>query len=125
MFKTEVITFRTNQELRQFLDQAGRESQCSRSSLIERLLRDSLAVRRKEVFPEDARGAKKNHEWSVEKGEDGGDMQIITLGGVRIAVPENMPVKVSFDEREAALQIELPSGDKLKVATKSHKQFEA
>ena len=43
MFKTAAVSFRTRQELLELLDHVSRESECSRSSLIETILQKFLA----------------------------------------------------------------------------------
>jgi hypothetical protein len=115
MFKTEIITFRTSRELREWLDQAGRASRCSRSSFIETVLRDFLASKKEGVSPPESSEAGAISSWSVSRG-DGGETKILMLGGVRIALPGYMPVKISFDEGAGAFQIELAGGEKIKVA---------
>jgi hypothetical protein len=101
--------------LREFLDREGRESKCSRSSLIEKVLRDFLAVKEGGVSPTEAGGARKTSAWPVKRGDDGEEMKILMLGGVRIALPKDLPVKISFDEGAAAFQIELVTGEKIEV----------
>ena len=117
MFKTEIITFRTSRDLREWLDQAGRASRCSRSSFIETILRDFLAGRKEGVSPPDTGGTGEITAWPVTREGEGEETRVLMLGGVRIALPKDIPVKISFDERGAAFQIDLASGERIEVAS--------
>lgn len=116
MFKTEVITFRTSRELREFLDREGQEAKCSRSTLIETILRDFQEVKREGVFPPEAVGTRKAFGWPVKRADEGEEMKFLMLGGVRIALPKNLPLKISFNEGAGAFQIDLATGEKIEVA---------
>ena len=108
MFKPVSISFRTSEELRSSLDCIGRQWGRSRSSLIETILREFLQ-------------REQNEEGLAEKGDartvvlaKEGDPQAeettyIVLGGVRIALSKDLPIKIAFDEKTSTLRIEIDS----------------
>jgi predicted transcriptional regulator len=116
MFKTEVITFRTSRELKEFLDRAGRDSKRSRSSLIEAILRDFLAVKEGGLASPEDSGVMRPSAGAAKGGDNGEEMKTLMLGGVRITVPNDLPVKISFDEGAASFRIELASRETIEVA---------
>jgi predicted transcriptional regulator len=114
MFKPVSISFRTSEELRSSLDRIGRQWGRSRSSLIETVLREFLHREQDEAG-------------LAEKGEDArtvvlakeGDPQAeettdIVLGGVRIALSKDLPIKIAFDEETSTFRIEFDSNGKRK-----------
>jgi hypothetical protein len=111
MFKTVTVSFRTRQELLESLDLASRESMCSRSSLIEKILRKFLAdIEEKGIRPEnsgESKGAAPAEEADVST--DG--LVHVTVGKVRIGLPRNLRCKINFDENGSALRLDLASDE--------------
>ena len=99
MFKPVTITFRTSRELREMLDRIGQEAKRSRSSLIEMILSDFISRRKgiKGIAPPSPHGG------------DREEMKYIDLGGVRIALPKDLPLKIFYDESVSAFQIDFHS----------------
>jgi len=69
MFKTATVSFRTKQELLALLDDVSRESGCSRSSLIEMILRKFLSDNGGNEIQSDNLGEIKGGEHGVDVGE--------------------------------------------------------
>ena len=111
MFKTATVSFRTKQELLELLDEVSRESGCSRSYLIEMILRKFLA-------DNGENGIKSVNPLEIKRGGPGVDVGELSDGSVylssgkfRIALSKTLGYKISFDEKKSAFQIDLlPSG---------------
>lgn len=109
MFKMVMVSFRTSQDLKDSLDQIGREVQRSRSSLIETILKEYMIAKRRRNGKAGI-GAPQETAPLLGEGpavlEDGNH---IVLGGVRIAIPKDLPLKIVFDEKTAAFRVEFPN----------------
>ncbi|HVN94944.1 MAG TPA: hypothetical protein VMT62_00795 [Syntrophorhabdaceae bacterium] len=111
MFKTVTISFRTKQELLDWLDHVSQESKCSRSALIEAILRKSID----EGFQGDTmfnriveeRGSAAAEERSLSSE----DVSYVTVGGVKIGLPKNISCNISFDQDKSTFSLDLTPVD--------------
>jgi hypothetical protein len=109
MYKTVTISFRTRKELLEWLDRVSTESQCSRSSLIETILRNFLAERGgKQVLFDDFQEIKdemKNVP-SIEGELPSDGVPFVDVGGVRIGLPKNLRCQIFFDKNRSVFQLD-------------------
>jgi len=107
MFKTVTVSFRTKQELLDGLDRICGEFKCSRSSLIETILREFLSDK--------ALSSNHNHglDLNVQQRQGAGsdDVVHVSLGGVRLGLPKNLRFQIAFDEKSSVFQLELLPGE--------------
>ena len=111
MFKTVTISFRTRQELLEWLDHACRESRCSRSSLIETILRDFLAGRAEKGIHPENRSEIKGGAPPAANAKPPEGITYLTLGGVRIGLPKSLCWRIVFDEKRSIFQLDFTPGD--------------
>jgi hypothetical protein len=105
MYKTVTISFRTRKELLEWLDRVSLESKCSRSSLIETILRNFLAGRGEKVFqPESQIEIKDLPSIEGEIPSDGSPF--VDVGGVRIGLPKNLRCQIFFDKDRSVFQLD-------------------
>jgi len=107
MFKTVTVSFRTKQELLEGLDHICGEFKCSRSSLIETILREFLSGKGGNSMP--TRGLVLNAEQQSDAESD--DVVHVSLGGVRLGLPKNLRFQIAFDEKSSVFQLELLPGE--------------
>ena len=110
MFKTVTVSFRTRQELLEGLDLICEEYKCSRSSLIETILREFLSSREGSPVQNgswDIVTATEQHTQEVETGDG---IVFLLLGGVRVGLPKNLRFQILFDEKISAFQLDLLPG---------------
>jgi hypothetical protein len=118
MFKTATVSFRTKQELLELLNDVSRESGCSRSSLIEKILSKFLVDNagnsiRLENLDEIRGGAT-----SADVGELSDGSVYLSLGQLRIGLSKTLGYKIIFDEKKSAFQLDLlPSSDNSSAVT--------
>lgn len=123
MFKTATVSFRTKQELLELLDHVSRESECSRSFLIEMILRkfltDNDGSGTKHERPVEIKGC----EPSADEGELSDGNVYISMGKFRIGLPKDLGYKIIFDEKKSAFQLDLlPSDEHLPNVTVLRKE---
>lgn len=117
MFKTATVSFRTKQELLELLNDVSRESGCSRSSLIEKILSKFLVDNagngiRLENLAEIKGGA------TSSVGETSDGSIYLSLGQLRIGLSKTLGYKIIFDEKKSAFQLDLlPSGENSSAVT--------
>ncbi len=112
MFKTATVSFRTKQELLELLDDISRESGCSRSCLIEMILRKFLADKAGEGIRYDKLAEIKGGPTGVDVGELSDGSVYLSSGKFRIGLSKTLGYKIIFDEKNAAFQLDmLPSGE--------------
>ena len=110
MFKTVSVSFRTRQELLEGLDRICGEFKCSRSSLIETILREFLSGRGPSA-PKNGNGtAAVGAEREYQAVESGDTIVYLSLAGVRLGLPKNLRFQVLFDEKSSAFQLDLAPG---------------
>ncbi|MGO9952991.1 MAG: hypothetical protein ACLPN1_12395 [Dissulfurispiraceae bacterium] len=113
MFKTATVSFRTKQELLELLDEVSRESGCSRSSLIEMILRKYLADNGPSGIQFDKLADIKAGASDVDVDELSDGSVYLSLGKLKIGLSKAIGYKISFDENKSAFQLDLlPSGEK-------------
>jgi predicted transcriptional regulator len=114
MFKPVSISFRTSEDLRSSLDRIGRQWGRSRSSLIETILREFIQREQDEAGLAEKGGAR-----TVVVAKEGDaqaeETTYIALGGVRIALSKDLPIKIAFDEKTSTFHIEFDSNGKRKI----------
>jgi hypothetical protein len=110
MFKRVTVSFRTRQELLEGLDRICGELKCSRSSLIETILREFLSDRGGSILQHGSRGVSKGAEQHPHAVESGNGVVYLSLAGVRLGLPKNLRFQVLFDEKNSAFQLDLAPG---------------
>jgi hypothetical protein len=109
MHKTVTISFRTRKELLEWLDRVSAESRCSRSSLIETILRNFLAESGgKQVLFDDFPEIKDEMKDvpSIEGELPSGGGPFVEVGGVRIGLPKNLRCQIFFDRNRSVFQLD-------------------
>lgn len=107
MFKTATVSFRTKQELLELLDGVSRESGCSRSYLIEMILRKFLADKGGNGIQSDNPLEIKGGGLGVDVGEQSDGSVYLSLGKFRIGLPKTHGFKIIFDEKNSAFRLDL------------------
>ena len=131
MKKTVMISFRTSQDLKDCLDKIVSESNSSRSSVIEMIMREFLA-RNQEKWAQAPNGISRTELCIREEERNRSEKNVcLFLGGIRIDLPKNLKSKISLDEKKGIYQIELvvpkeeniSSAEELGRGTKSEIEF--
>ncbi|HME45674.1 MAG TPA: hypothetical protein VKF36_21460 [Syntrophorhabdales bacterium] len=110
MFKTVSVSFRTRHELLEGLDRICEEFKCSRSSLIETILREFLSGKDGSAVRNGNLGVVTAAEQQPQEVESGDGVVYLLLGGVRIGLPKNLRFQILFDEKVSAFQLDLVPG---------------
>jgi hypothetical protein len=110
MFKTVTISFRTKQELLEWLDRVSRESKCSRSSLIETVLHNYLKDKTGSDIHLENRVEIKGMECPVDESESPEGITYVTVGEVCVGLPKNRPCRISFDETQSIFKLDFAAG---------------
>jgi len=108
MYKTVTVSFRTRRELLEWLDRVSVESQCSRSSLIETILRNFLAGRSEKVSQSESHLETKDLP-SIEGEIPSDGIPFVDVGGVRIGLPKNLRCQIFFDKDRSIFQLNFAS----------------
>jgi hypothetical protein len=106
MFKTVTISFRTKQELLEWLDRISQESGCSRSSLIEAVLRNFLNGKNRSGVQVESRVEIKGVEPLADEAEPHEGITYVTVGDVRVGLPKKRQCRISFDEKQSLFQLD-------------------
>ena len=106
MFKTVTVTFRTRREMLEWLDQCSRESQCSRSSLIEMVLSNYLADRIEKRGHLDVKQDMRKKVAVLSRSIESNDYASVILGGVRIGLPKDRQCTIVFSKDESAFKLD-------------------
>lgn len=109
MFKTVTVSFRTRQELLEGLDSICEEFKCSRSSLIETILREFLSGKDGSTVW-NGNGAVVTAAEQQPQEVESERVVYLLLGGVRIGLPKNLRFQILFDEKISAFQLDLVPG---------------
>jgi len=110
MFKTVTISFRTKQELLEWLDRVSRESGCSRSSLIETVLRNYFKGNTGSDIKLENRVEIKGMEPPADETEPPEGITYVTVGEVCVGLPKNRPCRISFDETQSIFKLDFAAG---------------
>jgi hypothetical protein len=110
MFKTVTISFRTKQELLEWLDRVSRESGCSRSSLIETVLRNYFKGKTGPDIELENRVEIKGIEPLAGESEPPEGITYVTVGEVCVGLPKNRPCRISFDETQSVFKLDFAAG---------------
>jgi hypothetical protein len=110
MFKTVTISFRTKQELLEWLDRVSRESGCSRSSLIETVLRNYFKGKTGPDIELENRVEIKGIEPLAGESEPPEGITYVTVGEVCVGLPKNRPCRISFDETQSIFKFDFAAG---------------
>jgi hypothetical protein len=111
MFKTVTVTFRTRREMLEWLDQCSRESQCSRSSLIEMVLSDYLADRIEKRGHLDIKQDMRKKITALSQNIESRDYASVILGGVRIGLPKDRQCTIVFSKDESVFKLDFANSD--------------
>lgn len=111
MFKTVTITFRTRREMLEWLDQCSRESQCSRSSLIEMVLNNYLTDRIEKRGHLDIKQDMRKKVTALSRNIEGRDYASVILGGVRIGLPKDRQCTIVFSKDESVFKLNFADSD--------------
>lgn len=111
MFKTAAVSFRTRQELLELLDHVSRESECSRSSLIETILQKFLADKDGNGVQVENQVEIKGGAPAADEGELSDGIVYISMGKLRIGLPKDLGCKIIFDEKNSAFRLDLLPGE--------------
>ena len=123
MFKTATVSFRTRQELLELLDHFSRESKCSRSSLIETILRKFLADNDVNGVDIDKRIEAGGDMLVADGGEQPEGVVYISVGKFRIGMPKDLAYKIVFDEKKSSFQLNLlPTDERSSDITEPQKK---
>jgi hypothetical protein len=106
MFKTVTISFRTKQELLEWIDHVSRESRCSRSSLIETVLRNYFKGKTGSDIQLENRVEIKGLEPLAGGREPPEGITYVTVGEVSIGLPKNRPCRISLDETQSIFKLD-------------------
>lgn len=106
MYKTVTVSFRTKRKLMELLDRMSRKWGCSRSSLIEAVLRSFLTGKSDLGVKLDNGVEMKGLEPFVDDERPPEGVTYVTVGGVRVGLPKNRRCRISFDERESVFQLD-------------------
>ena len=110
MFKTVSVSFRTRHELLEGLDRICEEFKCSRSSLIETILREFLSGKDGSTVRNGSWGVVTAAEQQPEAIESENGVVYLYLGGVRLGLPKNLCFQVLFDEKNSAFHLDIMPG---------------
>ena len=115
MRKTVMISFRTSQELKDCLDRIVSQSNGSRSSMIEVMLRDFLS-RNQEKWAQAPDSMGPRGPCIMEEERDRSEKHVyLLLGGVRIGLPKNLQSRITLDEKTGGYQIEFAVPEEMNI----------